>query len=260
MGHCKICNGAAVPFGEALVLGKHLVRYERCGACGFVQTEEPYWLSEAYQEAVSALDVGAVSRNLRLAPVTQSVIRRLFPAGTRFVDYGGGTGLFVRLMRDAGYDFKWLDKFAKNVFATGFEASKDEYELLTAFEVFEHLVRPVEELETMLRYSRNVFFTTVLIPAETPRPGQWWYYGLEHGQHVSLYTLRSLEVLAERFGLRFCSSGELHLLTEKVIEPAQFRRSTHRRVVQWGQRLRARPSLLEGDYQALVAQSGKAAA
>jgi hypothetical protein len=255
---CNICGSAALTFGQALVLGKHAVRYDQCGACGFVQTEEPYWLAEAYKEAVSALDVGAVSRNLRLAPITQSVINRLFRPEARFVDYGGGAGLFVRLMRDAGYDFRWLDKYATNVFARGFEATQGRYDLLTAFEVFEHLVRPVEELQRMLEYSRNVFFTTVLLPAETPRPGRWWYYGLEHGQHVSLYSLHSLEALADRFGLHLCSDGEMHLLTEKTIAPAQFRRILHRRAGRWNMRRKARPSLVDQDYQTLVEQQNKA--
>src|ERR1041384_1734806 len=144
---CKICGGVAPPFAEALVLNRHRVRYFRCGTCGFVQTEEPYWLPEAYQEAVSALDVGAVSRNLRLAPIAQALIHRLFERSGPFIGCGGATGLFVRLMRDAGFDFWWLDKFATNLFAKGFEAGPNRFELLTAFEVFEHLDQPVAEVE-----------------------------------------------------------------------------------------------------------------
>ncbi len=241
-----------MPFDQGLVLKRHPVQYFRCEKCSFVQTEEPYWLDEAYAEAVSALDVGAVSRNLRLAPIAQALIKRLFNPSGQFIDYGGGTGLFVRLMRDAGFDFFWFDKFAQNVFARGFEAVSGKFELLTAFEVFEHLVQPVTELERMLAYSRNILFTTVLLPAEAPRPGHWWYYGLEHGQHVSLYTRQALQALADRFHLRLCSSGELHLLTEKQISQAQFRFNTRRRIVSCVNWLTERRSLVEADYQMLV--------
>ena len=136
-----------------------------------MQTEEPYWLAEAYGEALSGLDVGAVSRNLRLAATVQRVIRRCFNPSGYFVDYGGGAGLFVRLMRDAGFDFHWMDKYAANVFARGFEAQPGRYEVLTAFEVFEHLSQPIPELEQMLACSRNLLFTTVLLPPEIPRRG-----------------------------------------------------------------------------------------
>ena len=251
---CKICGDLTVAFGEALILAKHRVRYNRCAKCGFVQTEEPYWLAEAYHEALSGLDVGAVSRNLRLAPVAQRLIRHWFEPSGRFIDYGGGTGLFVRLMRDAGFNFYWLDKFATNIFAKGFEAVPGEFELLTAFEVFEHLTQPVVELEQMLAYSRNVLFTTVLLPTDAPPPGQWWYYGLEHGQHVSFYTPQSLRFVANRFGLRLCSSGELHLLTEKPIAAAQFRFTVRRRLARWMDALAPRRSLTESDYRLLSNQ------
>lgn len=246
---CKVCTASASPFGEATLLGRHKVRYFRCGTCGFVQTEEPYWLAEAYQEALSGLDVGAVGRNLRLATQTQAVLRRFFNPSGRFLDYGGGAGLFVRLMRDAGFDFWWMDKYARNVFARGFEAPQGPFELLTAFEVFEHLVQPATELEQMLAHSRNVLFTTVLLPEAPPPPGQWWYYGLEHGQHVALYTPAALQALAARFGLRSCSSGELHLFTAQNINPAQLRRTM--KWATWINRRSPRRSLTEADYQRL---------
>jgi hypothetical protein len=251
---CRVCGGAASPFGMAQVQGKHPVRYFRCGRCGFVQTEKPYWLAEAYEQALSGLDVGAVSRNLRLAPVVRALITRTFDCSGRFVDYGGGSGLFVRLMRDAGFDFRWLDKFATNVFARGFEADAGPFELLTAFEVFEHLEEPVAELERMLKYSRNVLLTTELLPPEVPGPGEWWYYGLEHGQHVAFYTLEALQALANRFGLQLCSRGELHLFSEKQIKERHFRLSTNARVVRWLDRRPPRPSLIAPDYQLIASQ------
>jgi hypothetical protein len=45
----------------------------------------------------------------------------MFDANNRFIDYGGGYGLFVRLMRDAGFDYYWFDKFCDNVLSKGFE-------------------------------------------------------------------------------------------------------------------------------------------
>ena len=246
---CRTCGATAAPFGKAVLLGKHSVQYFRCPSCGFVQTEKPYWLAEAYEEAISGMDVGAVSRNLRLAPMVGALIRKFFAADGRFLDYGGGTGLFVRLMRDAGFDFRWSDKFAKNIFAKGFAAGPGPFELLTAFEVFEHLEDPVAELQSMLAFSKSVLLTTVLLPNEAPPPGSWWYYGLEHGQHIALHTESSLRALANRFGLNVCSAGELHLLTDRPVTPAQFKSATRPRRVRWINRWSPRPSLTEADYK-----------
>jgi hypothetical protein len=256
---CNICGQSAEPFGQALVLNRHRVRYFRCSHCGFVQTEEPFWLPEAYSEALSGLDVGAVSRNLRLAPVAQRVIGQWFNTAGSFIDYGAGSGLFVRLMRDVGLDFYWLDKFAGNVFAQGFEAAPGSYELLTAFEVFEHLARPVDELEQMFSLSHNVLSTTVLLPDPVPDPGTWWYYGLEHGQHVSFYTRQALQVLADRFHLRLCSCGEIHLLTERPIRDAQFGRVIRSRWAAWKQARAYRGrSLTTSDYELLAQRRSEA--
>src|ERR1700721_2998341 len=61
---CKICEKRSVYFGETEVLRKYCVRYFRCESCGFMQTEAPYWLEEAYSSAIAKQDVGAMERNL----------------------------------------------------------------------------------------------------------------------------------------------------------------------------------------------------
>ncbi len=69
----------------------------------------------------------------------------------------------------------------------------------------------------MLAFSRNILFGQ-LIPAHNPIPGEWQYYGLEHGQHISFYTWRSLSVIAEKYHLHLHSCREsLHLLSEKKL-------------------------------------------
>jgi 2-polyprenyl-3-methyl-5-hydroxy-6-metoxy-1,4-benzoquinol methylase len=47
----------------------------------------------------------------------------------------------------------------KNMFAVGFDDQGDQdYELITAFEVFEHLVDPMTEIENMLKKKVITFF------------------------------------------------------------------------------------------------------
>jgi hypothetical protein len=40
--------------------------------------------------------------------------------------------------------------------------------------------------------------STDLVPRPTPLPDEWWYYGSDHGQHVSFYTLPTLQYIAEK--------------------------------------------------------------
>jgi hypothetical protein len=126
---------------------------------------------------------------------------------------------------------------------------------VTAYEVFEHLAEPVPEIERMLQLSRNLLFSTVLLPRDNPGPGQWWYYAPESGQHVSLYTRRALETLAERFQLRLLTDGQgLHLLTEKAVREILFRLAVGRRTGRWLDGWRPRKSLLADDFQRLTGQ------
>ena len=216
---CKVCDQPTVPLFQKLVLKKHTVDYFRCQSCGFIQTEEPYWLEEAYSSAISDLDLGPVNRAIRGARVVEGVIFAGFDPNGTFLDWGGGYGVFTRLMRDIGYDFYWSDLYCENLFAKQFRADERQgFELMTAFEVFEHLVDPVAAVTDMLKRSGSILFTTAIPPTDPVALANWWYLTLEHGQHVSLYSVKSLQVLAERFGLQLTTSGtDTHLLSKTVI-------------------------------------------
>jgi hypothetical protein len=253
---CKICGAASAPFGSARVLGRYDVQYYQCPACRFVQTETPYWLDEAYGTPLIAADTGAVDRNLHLAAISQTVIQHFFDEEATFLDYGGGYGLFVRLMRDRGFDFRWYDRYARNLHAIGFDASPndDAFQLVTAFEVLEHLVDPGRELPMMLPPSAAALLcTTRLLPAANPKPGDWWYYAPSGGQHVSLYSLDSLRVLAGRMSCYLASDGvALHLFSRRPISERVFQFVTRRRVSALLNRVRRRESLVEADFERMT--------
>src|SRR5690606_33910516 len=113
--NCNICSGQMNKAFSKVVLGKLRVNYYQCDSCFFIQTENPYWLDEAYSSgAISVLDVGIMSRNLLLINKTENILFKLFPDFTDFsaVDYGGGHGVFVRMMRDRGFKFYRQDLHA----------------------------------------------------------------------------------------------------------------------------------------------------
>ncbi|MGC9528051.1 MAG: glycosyltransferase [Limnospira sp.] len=223
---CKICASPSLPFGQTTVLNRYPVNYFQCQHCGFVQTEEPHWLSEAYDRAIASSDDGLVFRNLMLAQLSSQIIAQFFNPGGRFLDYGGGYGLFVRLMREIRFQFDWCDRFCDNLFAAEFEGTltpEKPYELITAFELFEHLKNPLDDIRQLLTLSPNILFSTELLPPHNPKPGQWWYYAPQSGQHISFYTPKSLQIIAEQLGLNIYSNGSsLHLLTKKILSPEQF--------------------------------------
>lgn len=221
MNACKICSNTVVLAFTTVVRRKYSVDFFTCTACGYLQADEPLWLGEAYQNSINIMDTGLLARNIDNARLSSILFYLFFDRKGTYLDYAGGYGVFTRLMRDIGFDFYSTDPHTKNLLAPGFEynPSIGPIEAVTSFECFEHLYDPIKEVEKMVRISRNILFSTYLVPYPVPRPGAWWYYQFEHGQHISFYTHRSLERLGEHFGLRFYSFGSLHLLTEKKIHP-----------------------------------------
>lgn len=215
---CKICHSKITPAFKEIILSKYEVTFFQCESCGFLFSEEPYWLDEAYKSAITYSDTGIIVRNSQFSKITSVIIDIFFNRSGKFIDYAGGYGLFTRIMRDIGFDFYWTDKYCENLFARGFEHTEsgtNKYELLTAFEVFEHLVNPEDELKQMLSFSRNIIFSTEILPTPLPNPKEWWYYNFVHGQHISFYTYQSLELLAKKMGLNFYSMKGIHIFTEK---------------------------------------------
>jgi hypothetical protein len=100
MMNCKICNSASNQFFLSKVLHKFDVKYYKCTSCGFVQTENPHWLNEAYSSAITAQDFGLVGRNSYYAPIISLIIKLFYSKKSHFLDYCGGYGIFVLLMRD----------------------------------------------------------------------------------------------------------------------------------------------------------------
>lgn len=212
---CKVCGAQNESCFSGNLLGKYEVKYYQCGKCDFVQTEEPYWLNEAYERSINVSDTGYMVRNLFFKKRLTILLYLLFGNKGRFVDYAGGYGVFVRLMRDAGFDFEWYDKYTQNLFAAGFEWDKaSRVDAVTLFEVFEHFVEPVDELDGLLKIADTVIFSTELHPSPLPTPENWWYYGLDHGQHISFYSKKSLNYLARKFNVNYYSIGSLHIFTK----------------------------------------------
>ena len=223
---CKICGSSSQKVFEAKILHKYEVSYFKCRDCGFLQTEEPYWFAEAVQEAINLSDTGILSRSIFLSQQTATILYFLFNRHARFVDYAGGYGILTRLMRDLGFDFYWDDLFAKNIFAEGFEYSSKlgEIALITSFESFEHFIHPLAEIEKMLKISPNILFSTELLPTPLPGPKDWWYYGLDHGQHLSFYSFNTLAYMAQKYHLNFYSNGSnIHLFTPKTLNNTLFK-------------------------------------
>jgi hypothetical protein len=231
---CPICSGKRRELFQAKLLRKYEVHYFLCETCGLIQTEQPYWLDEAYSSAIADADTGLVSRNLELARKLSGLLYFCFDPDAQYLEAAGGYGLLTRVMRDRGFDFRWHDPWCENIFARGFEwdpvNGTAKGGAVTAFEVLEHVVNPVDFIRNALTQAktRTIIFSTLLYEGEPPRPDEWWYYSLESGQHISFFRRDTLKILAEKLGLRLHMHGSFHVLTDSTISESMFRICTSR--------------------------------
>jgi len=217
---CVVCNTSTDEAFVATVLSKHEISYFYCSNCGLLQTEEPYWLDEAYGRAIASADTGILARNLSFADQAARILYPLFGPKGRYLDWAGGTGLLVRRMRDLGFDFFWQDPYCNNALAYGFEDDSEySYSAVTAVEVLEHLIDPVDFIKKACARSatRTLVCTTEIFEGNAPPSLDWAYYAFAEGQHIRFYQQRTLEMIAKKLGLNFYSDKGIHIFTELEI-------------------------------------------
>jgi hypothetical protein len=216
--NCKICQNPSQKIFTAKLLYKYEVDYFQCEHCGFAQTEKPYWLDEAYISSMNLSDTGVMYRCERMSKITTSLLFLFFNTKGKFLDYAGGFGVFTRQMRDIGFDFYWHDPYTKNEIARGFEGDLNQrYDIVTTFESFEHFENPIEEIEKIVKLSDTIILTTDLISRPAPKHSDWWYYASEHGQHISFYSKKSFQILAQKFNLHYYNALNVHVLSKKKL-------------------------------------------
>ncbi|HSD15414.1 MAG TPA: class I SAM-dependent methyltransferase [Flavobacterium sp.] len=219
--NCKICNSPSEKIFSKTILQKYPSNYYKCTACNFVQTDEPTWLNEAYSSAITDLDIGLIDRNNNLKKEVKNIIDTHFPESKIYLDFAGGYGVFVRLMRDIGYNFYRQDTYCENIFANHFDITDTDikkFDIVTGFEVLEHLNEPIREIEEMLNYADTAIFSTELIPDTNDKIEHWWYITAETGQHIAFYSKEAMEIIAKRFNKNYYRrNGNIHIFTNKKL-------------------------------------------
>lgn len=103
------------------------------------------------------------------------------------------------MLRDVGIDaFHW-DPYAVNGYAVGFEGDESSsYDIVTAFEVWEHLPNPREELTRMFAKNPALHVATTSIYQQQSE--DWAYLNTLTGRHVFFYSANAVRDIAKEFG------------------------------------------------------------
>ena len=199
---CRLCEAPTRFWNRKRLLDRHDVSYFLCSGCGSLQAEKPYWLGEAYDVSGIGADLGAGQRTIDLVLKTSALLTQLrLPAGAECIDYGGGIGLFTRLMRDRGFNFRSYDLYATPFFSDRYSLGSlagQSPAAMTAFEVVEHFPDPKRDLESLFETRPPILIVTT--ETFTGQDLDWPYLAPETGQHVFFYSPDAMTRVADRFG------------------------------------------------------------
>jgi hypothetical protein len=228
---CKVCGAPASPFGSVDFnrscndsrvtqfpsLGIP-VQFRRCAGCRFLFTEcFDDWEEIDFKRFIYNDDYIKIDPDYAEArPRSQArTISKQFHADRtvlRILDYGAGNGLLGQCLREAGFTkLELFDPFTPELS----RRPTGRYDLITCFEVLEHLTDPLAKIDDMVSLLSDigvVLFSTVLQPPELESVGlNWWYVAPRNG-HVSLFSREALAIAWQRHGFTVSSFTDyMHL-------------------------------------------------
>jgi hypothetical protein len=221
---CRCCMGKTSYFSSAEILN-FIATYSICSNCFSVQADNPVWIEQAHSKAISNLDTGLVSRCLSASRLISTLLFLEDKKAAKGIDWGGGTGLLTRLLRDQGYQVRSYDKYAKAEHAEGFEASLEEAEeaatFTTSIECFEHLVNPIVAFKDVTAKKEYFIFTIETIDTPPPDPAEksWWYFVPESGQHITFASKKGLDEFRKILEFdHYAGFGSLHVMSRSRLK------------------------------------------
>lgn len=232
VGACKVCQGSTDPFDSVdrlrtcekerfpLGISGESVLYRRCSDCGFIFTNDfddfsaEDWAGKIYNDDYLKVDPGYVSFRPRLSrDLIASQFRKHETVG---LDYGSGSGLMAKTLRDDGWTYDACEPYGES---TMHPENAGRYNVCSSFEVFEHTVDPLAEMDRVLALCSPSKIAVVIgtnlsdDEVDNDRRLSWWYAAPRNG-HISLFSREALRRMASRSGLDFASFGpSTHYLT-----------------------------------------------
>ncbi len=228
---CQICGATSiildvVDFSKSCEEAKGIylepcgvpIYYYQCTHCSFTfapeiqNWSESKFLEDIYNENYFKVDPEYIEIRPR---ANFDVIHNIFGskrADIIHLDYGGGNGRFSALLKSAHWNSTSYDPLIDD---SSIFNSLGVFNLITAFEVFEHVPRIdklMSDLSTLSAPDCLVLYSTLLVDGNISKNQRltWWYASPRNG-HISLFSRKSLSILAEKFNFNFVSfSSGLH--------------------------------------------------
>lgn len=212
---CRLCGAGTTAVFQLAGFGEIQFTYFKCDNCSSLQTQQPTWLDRAYAHSnLTVSDTGAAQRVL-VNHAFVLIAAKMFGLRTA-LDFGGGDGLLCRLLRDRGLDAYTFDDYARATYARTFEGDlQREYDLITAFEVLEHLPDPRSSLDLLFEAKPRMIIAST--EKYCGQDATWWYLAPLHGQHVFFYSSEAFQLVASRYKYAYYEVNGWHVFSREKL-------------------------------------------
>lgn len=198
------------------------IYYSNCESCGFSYANDIYsWTHEDFKKHIYNDEYIKYDQDyVEVRP--QQSFKFLFDffgenlRMAKHLDYGGGSGRLVEIMNQHG-----ISSINYEPFSADSTMPTEQFDFITAFEVLEHVPNPIEffdKINTLLSNHGIFLFGTQVSDGWITKGKRldWWYASPRNG-HISLFSRKSLSLIAEKYGFYFASfDSGLHLFTRKI--------------------------------------------
>ena len=213
--------------GKYLPLSLTPVYYYRCRVCEFVHAPEfESWSDGDFNDKIYNNNYIEVDLDylVQRPHLNFHGLNNLFgydARDIRHLDWGGGNGGLTRMLSEIGWDSVTYDPLYKCNDIPG----AHRYNLITCYEVLEHVVNPkgiVEHILSVVEEEVVIIFSTLIQPDDFYDRGLFWWYCNPRSGHIYLYSKQSLDALWNSFGFGVASfNSNLHVAYRKIPEFAK---------------------------------------
>ena len=217
MPTCIICEETSSQVEESAVrsncrkFGEELFRIWRCPKCLSVHATDDCDLAEAYRDYPYHLVGTQSSTQFLLNAGYRNLLARLCKVGFtrqhKLLDYGCGSGSFLRYARSKGYNVEGFDEYSEHFSDT--RVIQTQYDFVLSQDVIEHVLDPWEHLSTLSKLTVPGGIVAIGTPnaelVDMRNPVKL-IHALHQPYHRHLFSKRALVSLGERLNWTFVRS------------------------------------------------------
>ena len=219
---CTICQSSDVKEKLNLPAGKKIMLCRNCkNAFTSPKPVLPDYSAEDFQAGTGVLDkltfLEELPEEIRTSYAVQlAMIEQKIPKGASILEIGGGEGIFLKLVKDRGYDVELVEpsvSASKRAATRGLHVKNNyienvtfdkKFSLVFLSHVLEHIEDPlsaIDRIKKLLKPQGCFLLTQTNFNGFMPRLLQSKWYAWVPDQHFSHFSLAGLKYMARRSSL-----------------------------------------------------------